>query len=153
MLLSLFTMFMHLSLYIRNILLSVMVIDHSIMQIFQLRKTTSFYFGKIKVIFYNDVFLTNKQWKNICCFLQSKDSNPVFFHSSSFSIFPLFSDHLLNCSDWTNPKQGVLLNWVKNSGLYYKKHQTGIFYENNNIFTNCTFGQDHSVSKSKLINK
>ena len=108
--------------------LSVMVIDHSIMQTFQLRKTTSFYFGKIKVIFYNDVFsLTNKQWKNICCFLQSKDSNPVFFHSSSFSIFPLFSDHLLNCSDWTNPKQGVLLNWVKNSGLYYKKHQTGIF--------------------------
>jgi len=53
---------MYIYVYMRNILLSVMVIDHSIMQTFQLRKTTSFYFGKIKVIFYNDVFsLTNKQ--------------------------------------------------------------------------------------------
>ena len=38
MLLSLFTMFMHLSLYIRNILLSVMVIDHSVMQTFSIEE-------------------------------------------------------------------------------------------------------------------
>jgi len=53
-----------------------------------------------------------------------RTQTPLFFHSSSFSIFsPFFRPF----AQLLRLKQGVLLNWVKNSGLYYKKHQTGIF--------------------------
>ena len=82
MLLSLFTMFMHLSLYIRNILLSVMVIDHSVMQTFSIEekelawprifrmkfsgspKTKSTKYSSC-VFFLRPPSVANKQWKNL----------------------------------------------------------------------------------------
>ena len=49
---------------------------------------------------------------------------PRFF---SFVLFFNLSPFFRPFAQLLRLKQGVLLNWVKNSGLYYKKHQTGIF--------------------------
>ena len=90
MLLSLFTMFMHLSLYIRNILLSVMVTDHSVMQTFASEEKKLYWPRKNQPLAGNKInhfFLhllcfsaagANKQWKNLCYCVLSNDSKPVY---------------------------------------------------------------------------
>jgi len=171
-LLSLSTMFMHLNLYIHNILLSVMVIDHSVMQSFSIdEKKLAWprFLRERKIAWLIENFIlwcsaagANMQGKDFCCSVLSNDSKPVYLISLfqfDFYWISLTTSFVTNysCSHSTNTKKGNLCNWRINSFKFLLKltrsKRAQFLYENKNIFTNCTFGQDHSVSKSKLINK
>ena len=121
--LSLSTMFMHLNLYIHNILLSVTIVDHSVMQSFSIdekKLAQPQIFREKNIILCSISADKGANNMDFCCSVLSNDLKPVYFISlGRFQIdfYWLSLTTLLfvtNCPCWAQRKHKIrhLCNWM-----------------------------------------
>ena len=137
-----------------------MVIYHSVSRLFSGEEVFFLIKNKINnIVIYGICGPTEGQISNnertFVLFKLSNDPFVWFHSSSSFTKFCINVGFkfLLSMVFANSQYKAFFSNWLMSFAEFKWQDWEVFLYENKNIFTNCTFGQDHSFSKSKLINK